>query len=332
MSAKTKILITNSAAPVFFNKRMDVSVIVVNYNTKTLTSKCIESVYKFTPPNRHSARSEGSKTRNGMDFEVIVVDNASKDGSPEYLKKKFPQVKFILNKTNIGFGRANNQGVNIAKGKFIFFLNSDASLIENSLKKLLQKAIKTENLGILAPRILNVDKTIQQSVGFFPHLPQVFYWMSFLDDFPFGQKFKPYHVDHDSFYKNENVIDWATGAALLVAKSALIKAGAFDENIFMYGEDVELCYRVKKAKLKIIYTPLTEIVHIGSGSSGKISKNAFIGEFKGVIYFYKKYRGSISLQILRLFLKMGALARILIFSLLGRRELAKFYAEAYKVV
>ncbi len=317
MSAKTKTPITNSAGPGFFNKSMDISVIVVNYNTKKLTEDCISSVYKLT---------------RGVRFEVIVIDNASKDGSQEYLKKKFPQVTFILNKENLGFARANNQGVKIAKGEYVLFLNSDAYFIENSLAKLVSKAKKIEGIAVLAPTILNVDKTIQQSVGFFPHIPQLFYWMSFLDDLPFGEKLKPYHVDHDSFYKNENVIDWATGAALLVVKAALVKLGAFDKNIFMYGEDVELCYRIKKAKLKIIYTPLTRIVHIGSGSSGKISKNAFIGEFIGVIYFYKKYRGNISLQILRLFLKMGALARILIFSLLGRKELAKFYAEALKVV
>ena len=211
---------------------MDVSVIIVNYNTKKLTSDCISSVLKFTK---------------GVDFEVIVVDNASGDGSQKAIKSKFPQVKLIGNKGNVGFGRANNQGMKIAKGKYIFLLNSDAYLIENSLKKLKDAADKIENLGVLAPSLLNEDRSFQQSVGFFPHLPQVLFWMSLLDDLPGGTIIKPYHVDHDSFYRKEHEIDWATGAAMFVPAKAAREVSGFDEKIFMYGEDVDWCFRIKKA-------------------------------------------------------------------------------------
>ena len=296
---------------------MDISIIIVNWNTKKLLEDCLKSIYKFTQ---------------GIKFEVIVVDNASKDGSVQMVEKKFPKVVLIQNKDNLGFTKANNQGIKAAKGEYIALLNSDTYLIENAFKKLLETAKSKNNKAVLAPLLLNENKTIQQSVGFFPHLPQVFLWMGFLDDLPFGQFLKPYHVDHDSFYKREREIDWLTGAAMFIPREVIKTAGALDEEIFMYGEDVEWCFRIKRAGYRIFLHSNAKIVHIGRGSSGKISKNALIGEYKGVIYFYKKYKGYYSLQIVRALLKIGAMLRVCVFSVLGRKELAKFYVEAFKAV
>jgi len=295
---------------------MDLTIVIVNWNTKRLLEDCLYSIYKFTK---------------GVKFETIVIDNGSKDGSVQMMSKKFPQVKLIPNKDNLGFTKANNQGIKAAKGEYVLLLNSDTYLTENSLKKLVEKAKTLENLGALAPLLLNEDKSVQQSVGFFPHLPQVFCWMSFVDDLPFGSILRPYHVDHDSFYHKDREVDWITGAAFLVPKKVTEKAGNLDEDIFMYGEDVEWSYRIKKAGFKIYFSPATKIVHIARGSSGKISKNAILGEYRGIIHFYQKHKSQFSLQIALMLLKIGALARILIFSTLGRKETAKFYAEALKV-
>lgn len=295
---------------------MDLSVIIVNWNTKKLLEDCLSSTYKFTKD---------------ISFEVIVVDNASKDDSPQMVAKKFPEVKVIKNKQNLGFTKANNQGIKAAKGEYIMLLNSDAYLIENSFKKLIDFAKSQKSNVIVAPLLLNEDQTIQQSLGFFPNLPQIFYWMSFIDDLPFGQFFKPYHVDHDSFYRRQREVDWATGAAILIPREAIKKAGGLNEQIFMYGEDVEWCFRLKKEGFKIILFPHAKIVHIGRGSSQKIPTKAFIGEYEGVKFFYHQYRGFIALQIARLFLKIGALLRIIVFSFLGRKELVRSYVEAFKV-
>lgn len=295
---------------------MDLSVIVVNFNTKKLLADCLSSIYKFTK---------------GVEFEVIVVDNGSKDASQDIVKTKFPQVKLIPNKDNLGFTKANNQGIKVAKGGYILLLNSDTYLIENSFKKLLEKAKSLPNLGALGPQLLNEDRSIQQSVGFFPHLPQVFWWMSFIDDLPAGEVLKPYHVDHDSFYSKDQKVDWVTAAAILVPRHVIRKIGGLDENIFMYGEEVDWCYRIKRANLKVFYSPATKIVHIGRGSTGQVSKNAILGEYKGIKYFYAKHKPGLSLQLLRLLLKIGALARIIAFGVLGRKETAKFYVEAFKV-
>lgn len=296
---------------------MDVSIIIVNWNTKKLLEQAITSIYKYAK---------------GLTFEVIVVDNGSEDGSPKIVSSKFPKVLLIENRHNLGFAQANNQGIKIAKGEFIFLFNSDAYLIDDSLAKLVKRAREIPNLGAIAPKILNEDRTTQQSAGFFPDLLKVLLWMSFVDDLPYGDLLKPYHVDHDRFYEKEHKVDWLTGAAIMVPKKVIDKTGALDDKIFMYGEDVDWCTRIKKAGFNIYFSPVAAIVHIGQGSSGKISRNAILGEYKGIIYVYKKHKSRLALQILRLLLKMGAISRVFIFGALGRKETAKFYVEAFKMV
>lgn len=295
---------------------MDVSFIIVNYNTKKLTGKAIESIYNFAKNLR---------------FEIILIDNNSQDGSVQYLKKTFPKVKIIENNENLGFGKANNQGIKEAKGEFIYLFNSDAYLIDDSTENLIKKAKEIKELGAIAPLILNEDRSIQQSGGFFPTIEKIFWWMTFLDDLPFGLMLSPYHIDHDRFYQKERELDWITGAAMVIPKAVYNKVGGFDENIFMYGEDIDLSFKIKKSNLKIIFSPISRLVHLGQGSSNKISKNAILGEYTGIIYFYKKYHSWFALQMLVLILKMGALLRIIAFGLLGRKELVKIYAEALKV-
>ena len=295
---------------------MDLSVIIVNCNSKKLVEDCLRTFFKFTKD---------------VTFDVIVVDNGSKDGSQAIVKKKFPQVKLIPNKDNLGFAKANNQGIKLATGKYILLLNSDAYLIENSFNKLVEQADELDDLGALGVLLLNENRSIQQSVGFFPDLPQVFWWMTFIDDLPGGTFFKPYHVDHDSFYKDRREVDWITGAAFLIPKKVTDKVGLLDEKIFMYGEDFEWCYRIKKAGFKVYFSPVAKIVHLGGGSVNKIRTNAFVGEFRGLEYFYKKYKGSASLQILRLLLKMGTLLRIAAFAIFGRIKTAKSYVEVLKM-
>jgi GT2 family glycosyltransferase len=155
--------------------------------------------------------------------------------------------------------------------------------------------------------------------------------MTFIDDLPGGSLLKPYHVDHDSFYKKEHEVDWITGAAFLIPKSVVKRVGMLDEEIFMYGEDVDWCYRIKKAGFKIIYSPSTKLVHIGRGSTGQVSQNAILREYVGLKYIYRKHKPKWSLQLLRALLKIGALARVAIFGILGRKETAKFYGQSFKV-
>jgi hypothetical protein len=294
---------------------MDASIIIVNFNTKKILKKCLSSIFELTKE---------------IEFEVIVVDNASSDSSVEMIEKFFPKVKIIANRKNLGFGSANNQGIKKAQGKYVCFLNSDVVLVENSLGKLIKISNKHSQVGIYGPKLVNVDKTIQQSAGFFPNLPQVFLWMTFIDDLPFGKLLKPYHVDHDSFYQEEQKVDWVTGAAMMVRKEVFERVGGFDEKIFLYGEEVELCYRVKKAGFSIFYTPVTKLIHIGRASMDKSDIGAITGEYKAILYFYEKYKSYLSRIIVFALLEFGALLRILIFGLcMGKKDLRRAYWMAF---
>lgn len=294
---------------------MDLSIIIVSFNTSELLKKCLESIFKFLE---------------GINFEVIVVDNASIDESPKMVFEKFPTVRLFTNRKNVGFGAANNQGAKVARGKYLFFFNSDAYLVDDSLLKLVERLNEDPKIGVIGPLVLSPNGSIQQSVGFFPNLPQVFYWMSFLDDLPKGEKLKPYHVDHNSFYQKEQEVDWVTGAAMMVRRDIFKKIGGFDKRIFMYGEDVELCFRIKNEGFIVKFTPITKVMHLGRGSVGGANINAIVGEYNGLIYFYRKYRKLPARLVLYLLLKLGAILRIFIFGImLGRRELLISYYKAF---
>jgi len=227
---------------------MDVTVVIVNYNTCDLTRECVSSVFK--------------KTRD-IEFEVVVVDNNSSDGSCEQLTKAFSQDKrFLLipNSTNLGFAKACNQGIKIAKGKYIFLLNSDTELVDDTLTKLLAFAGERENVGIVGPRLLNSNKTVQPSVYRLPTLGRT------LQQYWFGKKgiLDKYAPEGDAPSKVECIV----GGAFLITPQALKKVGSLDERYFMYFEDLDYCRRVQKAGLEVYYYPDTQVVHY-HGASGK---------------------------------------------------------------
>lgn len=306
-------------------KNIDISVIVINYNTAKLTKKCIESVF--------------IKTK-GINVELIVVDNASKDKSVEVLStlsKKF-NIKVIANKENLGFGRGNNQGMRIAKGRYFLLLNTDTLVKDNVLGEMVRFMDKNKDIGLATCALRNTDGSIQGTGGFFPTLPRVFAWMTFLDDLPLLDRIiKPFHPMHgNSPYKGESYFakrheqDWITGAFFL-GRSELIKSvGYFDDDYFMYVEEVDYCYRVRQLGFKIAYLPKWNIIHYGGASSTK--EFPIISEFKGLLIFYSKHKNKSQLAKLRLLLKMGIALRIILFGILKGREVAQTYAKAYREI
>lgn len=302
----------------------DLSVIIVNWNTREITKNCLQSLFEQTKD---------------IDFEVWVVDNGSTDGSVEMVEKEFPQVKLIKNSDNLGFAKANNQALRQAQSKFILLLNSDTIILNNALAKMVAFMEKNSTVGISSCQLLNEDKTIQASGGYFPTLFRVFAWMFFLDDLPFlGRLVKPFHPHEPTFYtkdptfKSQHFQDWVTGAFFLIRQEVVKEIGLLDENFFMYAEEMEYCFRAKQKGWRVIYTPRAQIVHLGRKSSVIGSKGAILGEYKGLSYFYQKHRSPLARQILKLLLKAGAMLRILVFGIiLGKEEAKTFYAEAFRL-
>ena len=297
--------------------KLIVSVIIVSYNTKKLLKNCLSSVFNHTKSTQ---------------FEIIVVDNASKDGSPQMVKKIFPQVRLLRNKKNVGFGQANNQAAKVARGKNLLFLNSDTSLTEDSISVIVNYLKNHPDVTITGCLLKNIDGSIQQSAGFFPTLSKIFFWALFLDDLPIIRDLiRPYQISSKKFYEKEQEVNWVTGAFFLLKKQVFDHLGGFDKNLFMYGEEVDLCYRAKKKGFKVSYTPKTNTVHYKSASSK--SGEAIIKEFKFLIYFFKKYKNKWQLPLLKFLLKIACLSRILLFGIImSKPTTKKIYEKTFKLV
>lgn len=294
-------------------------IIIISFNTSDLLRKCLNKVYKAL-----------SFAKIEKESEVFVVDNASSDDSVARVEKKFPKVIIIKNSQNLGFAKANNQGIAKAKGQYILLLNSDTEVKENSLINLLSTIRKDKNIGVAGGKLLNGDGSVQYSVGYFPSLFKVFCWMFFWDDLPWvSSLIKPYHVEDKSFYSKEREVDWVSGACMMLRREIVEKIGGFDEKIFMYGEEVEWCYRIKKQGYKVIYTSEAKIVHL-KGASTKDKEAGILEEFGGVIYFYKKHKSYWQLQIVKILLFFGALLRLFVFGIIGRYpRRVSLYAQAF---
>ncbi|EKD62066.1 MAG: Glycosyl transferase family 2 [uncultured bacterium] len=303
---------------------MDVSIIIVSYNTEKLTASCIRSIVKYT---------------RDVDYEIIVVDNGSTDGSVakiSNLKSQISNLRLVKNKINLGFGQANNQGMKIAKGEFILLLNSDTKIYDNVLGDMIHWMRANPDVGIASCSLRNKDGSLQPTGGYFPTILRVVSWMLFLDDLPLlGKLIRSFHPHTPDFFGKNPIytavqeFDWLTGAFMLIRKDVIKKSGYFDEDYFMYVEEVDLCYRIKKEGSRILYLPKWSIIHYG-GASGKRSES-ILAEYRGIKTFYKKHYPKWQYPILRLLLKIGSVIRILLFGLLEGKESAATYAKAFKL-
>ncbi|HEY7752021.1 MAG TPA: glycosyltransferase family 2 protein, partial [Ignavibacteriaceae bacterium] len=218
---------------------MDLSIIIVNYNVKEFLQNLLHSIEK--------ASSNISK-------EIIIVDNASEDGSVELIKQKFSSVNMIENKTNLGFGKANNQALKIAKGEYILLINPDTIVSEDTFHTLLNFFNSNPEAGLAGCKILNPDGTLQLACRrSFPGPWTSFCKVTGLSNlFPNSKIFARYNLT----YLDENLtyeVDAISGSFMMMRRDVYEKAGGFDEQFFMYGEDLDLCYRIKEVGYKVFY-------------------------------------------------------------------------------
>lgn len=312
------------------------SIIIINYQTPKLTTQTIKSVY--------SSLEKTSFLKNN--FEIILVDNKSQDDSLEQLKKlQHKNLKIIASQKNLGFSYGNNVGLKQAQGKYLLLLNSDTLILDGSLEKMVNFFKENEkklNLGSLAFDLLNKDLTQQYHGGDLPTLFALFNHWSLLAKIPLLKNFLPSTQKNTNLYPKNEVIDyknkkyqkltfqkkgWVGGTAILFSQKVMEKVGFWDEKIFMYGEDIDWCYRLKKHNFNCGILKNCFIIHLGSQSSGK--KSALLGEVKGYLYFYKKHKNKLQLKICQLILKFGINLRIWLFKL-KKSNKAQVYQEIKK--
>jgi hypothetical protein len=307
------------------------SIIITSYNTAKLTNDCLQSIFA---DKGLSFDLKKPLPDHKIPTEILVIDNASKDNSISVLKKE-KKIKLIINKKNLGFAKANNQGILASQGNFILLLNSDTLILHSAISQSLNWLASHPEASVCTAQLLNSDKSIQASGGFFPNLSNVFTWSLGLDDLPFINKIipplhphTPQFYTHDRFYLHDHQQDWVTGAFMLFRKSALDLSGLFDENYFMYGEEVELSYRLKQKlpQTQTWYLIGPQIIHLG-GASAKNRLDPILNEYRGILSFFKKHHPR-HLSLVKILLKLNASFRTLYFLLGGRTQAFITYQKA----
>jgi len=288
---------------------MDVSIIITSRNTKELLYRCLLSIY------------ESVKTAT-FSFEIIVVDNASTDGSTEMMRSKFPKVIVTKNKTNVGFGKANNQGIIKSKGHFILLLNSDTEVFPEAISNLYRFSRSHTNCFV-GPKLINPDRSVQTSCGPFFSLPVVFAILFLKGDVLGITRWSPDRIKK---------VDWVSGACLMASKKTFLDGLLFDEDIFMYMDEIDLLYRARKKGYDVYFYPETRAIHIGSGSSVDKQKSPILNIYRGLQLFYTKHNPGWQMPILKGMLQCKALMGIIIGILTGNRKLKNIYEEAIRLV
>lgn len=270
---------------------MDVSIIIVNYNTKDLLRDCLNSIRKNT---------------NGVEYEVIVSDNKSADGSAEMLKKEFKDVILLENEKNGGFAYANNKGIKIAKGKYIFLLNSDTIVMENSIYKMYNYMEKNKKVGILGPKLLNADLSNQTSVFGYPTLFKEFASIFRLKNLlknkflkkcfvKLSKKILPNDVNQymKNFQEDREVekVEVLVGAAMFIRKEVIEDIGGLDESYFMYYEEIDYCLNSAKHGWPCFFYPYASIIHLVGQSSKKANYVTFLARYESMIHYFEKNHG-----------------------------------------
>ena len=267
---------------------MDLSVVIVNYQTFELTKNTINSILEYSYP---------------FSVEVIVVDNASADDSLSKLRQYFnDKVKFIASKTNDGFAAGNNQALRIVDSKYVLLLNSDTIVWKNTLKDIYDYMEKNSDVGACGCQVLLEDNTLDKACKrSFPNVKNSFFRLFHIPTNSKDDNYNLDDLDDDGIYE----IDCLTGAFIFARKNVLDDVGFLDETFFMYGEDIDLCYRIKKAGWKIVYYGKDKITHF-KGASSKKQRPKLIYEFYRAMYiYYKKHHSQESNFIINLIVYFG---------------------------
>ncbi len=266
----------------------ELSIVIVNWNVREELRNCLASIYRGL--------------RRELPFEVIVVDNASKDGSVEMVRGEFPQVKLIENQTNLGFTKANNQGISQSQGRYVILLNPDTEVIGDALARMVDYMEAYPEMGLVGPQLLASDGSVQSSRRRFPSLATAFLESTILQRwFPSNRVTRRYYV-LDRSDEELQAVDWVTGACLMVRRKTVDEVGLLDEDFFMYSEELDWCYRIKRAGWQVVYFPEAKIIHHGGKSSEQELPARHIHFQESKITFFRKHHGLWQARALRAFL------------------------------
>ena len=259
---------------------MDLSVIIVNWNTKDLLCQCLDSL---------------NQVAKKVEMEIFVVDNGSMDGSGEAIRERFPGVKLVENQINLGFAKANNQALRLAKGKYVLLLNPDTQIKGMAIEEMISLMSAHPEVGVVGGQLLNSDGSKQNSIANFPSLATELLNKSILRRL-FPEKFP----GKEKSYLGPIEVDSVIGACMMVRLEAIEQVGLLDEDYFLFLEETDWCYRMKKGSLKIYHIPQAEIFHSQGRSAEKNKEKAKIEYYRSRYHFFRKNRGRFQWTILHI--------------------------------
>jgi GT2 family glycosyltransferase len=284
-------------------RALELSIIVVSYNTRQHLERCLRAL---------AAASADLETQ------VIVVDNASRDGSVEMLRHDFPAVTVIANRDNVGFARGCNAGLAAAEGRFLLLLNSDTVPAPGSLSALVRYARAYPRAGAVGPRLRAADGSPARSCFHFPSLTRPYLNIAAVRRLV-GDRFGlPYAWDHPCL-RDGGVVDWLSGACMLLRRDALAAAGVLDERYFMYFEDTDLCRRLWRAGWQVVFWPAVEVIHEGGASARGHEGRLSVEHRRSALIYFSTHHAGVVYGVVRAITVAAALARA-VQSLLHRRR------------
>ena len=277
---------------------MDVSIVIVSYNGRDFLRRCLASIYQHTQD---------------IDFEVIVVDNASQDGTPEMVMGEFSGVLLVRRSSNAGFAYAVNQGIAVARGRTILILNPDTELTGNMLPPMLAYLQEHADIGILAPKLLDADDSLQLSCRAFPGFTTALFnrysvFTRLLPRNRFSARYLMTNFDHSTIADT----DWASAACWLLPRLTFEKVGPLDEGYFWSIEDVDYCQRVHRACLRVVYFPQVSLRHHIGASSATLPSRTIIERHRGMWRYYQTYlrpQGRVAAPLVDAVVRMGIMLR-----------------------
>lgn len=279
------------------DENMDLSIIIVNWNSKAYLEKCIESILLWTV---------------GIKCEIIVIDGASFDGCGEMLQQRFPRVRFIQSQKNIGFAKANNVAFRESCGRYVLFLNPDTELVSPAINILFDYIQKAPNSGAVGCKLLNADKTVQTScLQAFPTVLNQVLDSEFLRAlWPMSRLWGNAHLFGAQITAGE--VEGIVGACIMVERSLFEKVGLFSEDYFMYAEDLDLCYKIRQAGYTNYYLPDASIIHFGGGSTEKSPSDFSVVMMRESVWlFMRKTGGSVYALAYRVTTMISSIGRLI---------------------
>lgn len=259
---------------------MELSIVITNYRNPELLRVCLDSIKKYT---------------SGLVYELIVADSATQEDTEMMMREDYPDVKFFPFKENVGFQALIKKGIQESRGKYLLLLNGDIIVTPDSIAKMLEYIKSDETVGIVGPKLLNFNGSLQYSCFRFYKPITIVYRRTFIGKFPFAQKHLDWFLMKDYDHANPKDVDWLMGSALMMSKTAFEKVGFMDPQYFMYMEDVDWCRRFWESGYRVVYFPFATMHHYHGKRSAKggvirsllSNKMTWVHIFSAVKYFKK---------------------------------------------